>query len=252
MGEQAAEAAPEAKAPVEKKRSLLHRIPTPLIVTLLGIALTAWLLPAFTRQWDDRQKSHELKSEIVSEIAASSAQALLGGEAVWNKQRVNRRAVAERWSLANLKIQARLHAYFDQPIVDAWRVYAWMIARFAGSDPPMAEEGLLAAYPTAVYHSGGQPAHLSRAASANAKEVMLYAKFLPYIFASKHILEQQAVDRLMQQLGISDPNEYIPGHFRNVEYSLLLFEGEIVDEVLAAHVSGYSTTTHDLLHDLTP
>jgi hypothetical protein len=58
-------APPEAgTTAAEKKRPLLRRVPTSLLVTLLGIALTAWLLPAFTRQWDDRQKAQELQSHV--------------------------------------------------------------------------------------------------------------------------------------------------------------------------------------------
>jgi hypothetical protein len=62
------------------RRGLWRRIPTPVIVTLIGLALSAWLLPAITRQWDDRQKAHELKSAIVAEMAAATAPALIGGE----------------------------------------------------------------------------------------------------------------------------------------------------------------------------
>jgi hypothetical protein len=48
---------PEAddNGPSAKKASR-RKVPTSLVVTLLGIALTAWLLPAVTRQWDDRQR----------------------------------------------------------------------------------------------------------------------------------------------------------------------------------------------------
>jgi hypothetical protein len=62
------------------KKRLLRRVPTSLVVTLLGIALTAWLLPAITRQWNDRQKAHELKAAVVAQIAAATARALTGGE----------------------------------------------------------------------------------------------------------------------------------------------------------------------------
>src|SRR5690242_11337061 len=71
------EAAPAAGAAVEKKRRLLRRVPTALLVTLLGIALTAWLLPAFTRQWDDRAKARELKASLASDIAAATARAII-------------------------------------------------------------------------------------------------------------------------------------------------------------------------------
>ena len=51
-----AEAAPESR----KRSGRRVRIATSVVITLIGIALTAWLLPAFTRQWDDRQKVREL------------------------------------------------------------------------------------------------------------------------------------------------------------------------------------------------
>ena len=74
------EAAPEAGQAAGKKRPLLRRVPTSLVVTLIGIALTAWLLPAFTRQWDDRQKAHELKASIVTDMASATAQMVGEGE----------------------------------------------------------------------------------------------------------------------------------------------------------------------------
>src|SRR5690348_6647810 len=109
MGDEATnEAAPEAKAPAEGKRSLLQRIPTPVVATLVGIALTAWLLPAFTKQWDDRQKAHELQTRMVADMASASAHALTGGDAIWASRRVNKAAVADAWSVANLQLEARL------------------------------------------------------------------------------------------------------------------------------------------------
>jgi hypothetical protein len=38
----------------------------------------------------------------------------------------------------------------------------------------------------------------------------------------------------------------------DTEYRLSLFEQEIAREVLNSHVTGYSTTTHDVIHDLIP
>ena len=76
-----ADAAPAA--PAERSRFRL-RVPKALLITVLGFVLSAWLLPAMTRQWDDRQKVHELKAGVVSEMASVSAKALIGGEAVWS------------------------------------------------------------------------------------------------------------------------------------------------------------------------
>src|SRR5262245_62538084 len=61
-----------------KARRRLPRIPTSVVMTLLAIALPAWLLPAFTRQWDDRQQAHDLKAAITSDMATATAGALFG------------------------------------------------------------------------------------------------------------------------------------------------------------------------------
>jgi hypothetical protein len=110
------EAASEAKAPVEKKRSLLHRIPTPLIVTLVGVALTAWLLPAFTKQWDDRQKARDLKAAIEADMASATADALTGGDTVvtsqsWAHPTFKAPAAETKWARTSLEIQAKLQTY---------------------------------------------------------------------------------------------------------------------------------------------
>ena len=76
--------ASKAERPVEteKKKRLFPRIPTSLLVTLLGIALTAWLFPAFTRQWEDRQKAADLKASILDEIARGTASAFAGADSL--------------------------------------------------------------------------------------------------------------------------------------------------------------------------
>src|SRR5918994_2749379 len=56
---------------------LLPRIPTPIVVAVLGLVLGSWFIPAFTRQWDDRQKAGELKAVIISKMASATGRALL-------------------------------------------------------------------------------------------------------------------------------------------------------------------------------
>ena len=73
----------DAASGTPEKHPRRFRVPTPIILDPAGLVLSAWLLPAFTRQWDDRQKAHEVKSSVVSEIAAASAHSLTGGEAIW-------------------------------------------------------------------------------------------------------------------------------------------------------------------------
>jgi hypothetical protein len=42
-----------------------------VIVTLVGIGFSAWF-PAFTRQWDDRQKARELQAAVADSIAVAT------------------------------------------------------------------------------------------------------------------------------------------------------------------------------------
>jgi hypothetical protein len=45
---------------------------------------------------------------------------------------------------------------------------------------------------------------------------------------------------------------YITPHILALISALNGFQEEITREVLEGHVAGYSTTTHDLIHDLVP
>jgi hypothetical protein len=224
-------------------------------VTVLGIALTAWLLPAFTRQWDDRQKAQQVKSGIVANIAAASGHALTGGEAIWAGRAVNRSEVADQWSLASIEIQSQLRAYFNDEVVKAWQVYAWMVSKFAASNRGVEDEAFISAT--------RDPIKFNRHAQNNAAAVLITAGNryrsggLRPSFKGREPDEIRAVSRLRAYLQPAF-REFRPvygggsGGPGYVEYRLLAFEQEIAAEVLAGHVSGYSTSGGDLLRDLIP
>ena len=139
------DAVEEEKPPRERRRL---RLPTPFLLTLVGIALTAWLLPAFTQQWDDRQKAQELKAAVTADMAAATARALVGGEAIWdrelNPRSVDRAAIADDWSRAAVKIEARLSAYFPRTTVVSWQIYTWFVDRYVDGYRAQAYASLLA------------------------------------------------------------------------------------------------------------
>ncbi|HEV8459390.1 MAG TPA: hypothetical protein VGQ38_01660 [Gaiellaceae bacterium] len=296
MGDEATnEAAPEAKAPAEKKRSLLQRIPRSLIVTLLGIALTAWLLPAFTRQWGDRQKAHELKAAMVTDIASASGRVLLGGEALWRQpqicvvgetvfsvrasnslppddprlrkcfdaiERHNHRAAAkidDPWALASFQLETRLGAYVNAKVVTAWQLYAWFMDGFdqgnrieakedfanANASGFLLEPGAARAAAGLVKLGAGYPLVLPRFDYRSAKEVTLFHHLEAKLKRDGYLrLPPHDRDLSAGAAALTDP--------RDIESALFAFEREIARELLASHVAGYSTTTHDLIHDLIP
>src|SRR5690348_1063391 len=104
-----AESKPPADAVAGKRRRL--RVPTSLLVTLLGIALSAWLAPAITRQWEDRKKAQELKASLIAEMAVANARALAvaqGGLLRTKRFTPSRQdrtqASLNRWSIESLTI----------------------------------------------------------------------------------------------------------------------------------------------------
>jgi hypothetical protein len=246
---------------ISKAPLLWRRIPTPLLVTVVGLVLSAWLLPALTRQWDDRQKADDLKSAIVTDMASASAQALIGGEVNWNSvgspnvSAAIKARLARDWSLASLRIQARLRAYFPDYVVQAWQIYSWLIDRWDDSFAGTARANLVSLQRTQINLRPG-------AADAIARVITIDREVIPRPaprLESKdlnHFLEYLALKKVEAFLGrrLSPVDNsrravYGPGV---IEVTLLGVEEEIAAEVLAAHASGYSTTTGDFLHDLVP
>jgi hypothetical protein len=226
------EAAPSDEAvTAEKKRRLLGRVPTPLVVTLVGIALTAWLLPAFTKQWDDRQKAREVKAAIVSPIAAATADAVVKTdlEAVNTDKHVPEdpngreatRAGLDRlylmWLRHRVSIEATLRANFNSAApINALHQYNHLMEIFFG---------MATGYPW---------------------DTNYLAKVIPLNKREKQILKRYESG---EDLSNSTHFIYVTG---TLGEALLRKENDLIATILAAHVQGYSTTTSDLLHDLIP
>ena len=256
----AAEAPAEAEpaAPAERSRFRI-RIPKALLVTVLGFLLTAWLVPAMTRQWDDRQKVHELKAGVVSEMASVSARALLGGEAVWAAKDGSgpkptdeeRERVTDAWGLSTLELAARLRAYFPRSVVTSWEIYAWAVDRFLNASSPSASAALQDAV------DSGEPLD-PRVADAAVQLLGLFADGpAPSFGTSKNmpISDRKNIPRLEKMLSpeLERYREDLPvGTWTAFEKRLLDLEQAVADQVSDSHVAGYSTTPSDLMHDLLP
>jgi hypothetical protein len=287
------EGAPAAGATAEKKRP---RVPTPVVVTLLGIGLSAWLLPAITRQWGDRQKAHELKAALVTDIASASSRVLLGGEALWrdpdcpgyptgattsnkaipiptqkqtdrcnaiigrHRQRVAAK-IDDPWAIASNQLETRLRAYVNAKAVTAWELYSWFVDRFDYGYRLLAEQDLKDAFATRF--------DLEPGAARAAAGLVRFAAGSPAVpddvntGMQDHDLSPDfyAYNRLKAKLtsgGYLHLHRYRPDGAvvvvdpLEVEAKLAAFEEEIAREVLSSHVTGYSTTTGDLFHDLIP
>jgi hypothetical protein len=236
------------------------------VVTFIGLVLSAWLLPAITRQWDDRQKAHELKAAIVTDMASAAAPMLTRGEEIHvGGRRVNavdQRAGWGEWSRAKLEIEARLNAYFSRNIVLEWKLFSYFVdyidptitfgsplARRFRSDAAT-EVGIATAGPTET-----DVEYLTALAPLiNPKRgfIELNANLFP---PSTLILLERSLSRSSELTIIRrsvSGSIHKRSRFTLFEQSLLSFQAAIANEVLAADPTGYSTTTGDLLRDLIP
>jgi hypothetical protein len=202
-------------------------------MTLIGIGLTAWLLPAFTRQWDDRQKAQELKEQLVTDMAQTVAAALIGTRPAiiglkHDPTEPSFSQVDNAWSLASTRIEAKLQTYFATPTVLDWRNYSVLMdAALATLTPHAARANGSELYPRDVTaaHERLVRRHIAPTTTA---------KYMNLLFPNT-----------------TEPSRGIRA-YTDAKLTLLGAEEAIAREVLHAHVAGYSTTFRDFLDDVAP
>ena len=222
------------------------KVPTSIVVTFLGIALSAWLLPAFTRQWEDRQKARELQAAVADSIAVATAQlvATLDGVLGARDPLSERLSVSEvdprkgdrllagaedEWRVASLRIEARLRTYFGRSLVSEWSKF---------------REASVAYLEAAYVHKFIQDASRD-GVTADEQELLLDS-------------EEEAKREYLQEMAAAAPCARAlsePGYGQSLGYVgeiMLGCASLLTDAVLASHPSGYSTTGRDLINDLVP
>ena len=114
-------------------------LPKTVIVTAGLTLVTAWLFPALTHQWQDRQKARELSAALVAEIGKETSQALVtsaffsGGRTPFvvgrhfNQQLFNHLDLG--WRNTGAQIESQLQAYYSQTVLDRWRAYTRLVQK---------------------------------------------------------------------------------------------------------------------------
>jgi hypothetical protein len=234
------------------RRFRLPSIPKALALTVAGTLLTAWLIPALTRQWQDQQRAQELRAAIVTRIGRDTTDALVLSsfiangrfEAVRDPKRPFRvpmklfNDLDLRWERNRREIGAQLEAYFsDTDIVNEWRAYAqltrdtyWLITerefnrastvtRLRGRLEEKHRckiESLREPFPTETRRRT-RPPSFSRGSACRPSE--LRSQRSNYFFVATALLEAKST---------------------------------LTEEILHSDPDGLSTDTSDLLHDLLP
>jgi hypothetical protein len=220
-----AEATAERAAPRRR-----WKVPTSIVVTFLGIALTAWLLPAFTHQWDDRQKVRELQAQFADAIAVGTATALSKGAlAASQTSTVEARRIAldpieSDWEIARTRIQLKLSAYFPRAVVTAWQDFGLEVVRFL-------RVCRYVGFPTKGYE-------------------FVTGFWLGLLNLTKEQLERPSVEGPLEFM-LQNPNYRRKG-LELTRAFMLAHATEVTETMLRAHAAGYSTTKRDLINDLLP
>src|SRR5262245_33282071 len=236
------------------------KIPTAVIVALVGIALSAWLLPAFTRQWDDRQKANELKVALVTDIGAASANALGDGEQIRAQANRGLQARALRaWSVATLELESRLRAYYSNPprLVVKWKFLSYAIDRYLGRRvTDFGEVNVLDAFSVRDWLLYDLPETKVRD-SIGVTEVMGALldinRSSPRRFLSsdeRNLLRDSFHN--MNMAHVTARRMSPRAAYRELGTALNELDSGIINDILRSHPAGYSTTKRDLINDLLP
>lgn len=243
--------------PTERRTRRWVRVPKAVLVSFLGLVVTAWLVPALTRQWDDRQREHELKAAIVADMASATARALVGGEAVWSDQpptKQVRKQIGDDWALSALEIEAKLRSYFPSSVVASWEVYAWAVDRFIDARHVSAA----AALQDAVSSEAGLDTNVADAAAALLVRGENTYGPVP-TFDGDNATDKHNVDQLERMLS-SYMTRYRAEYeaqptlarWSALEKRLLGLEEAVADQILDSDATGFSTTMRELVDDLLP
>lgn len=208
-------------------------------MTLAITLLTAWVLPALTRQWQDRQKARELTALLVAQIGQNTSKALVtssfitfnrfpssadASRAGFNQQLFNELDLD--WRTSSAQVEAQLLAYFPDDVVVKWRDYSdlvWGTYRLITDNVSVRAETL---------------AELRRELTGHLEAAEL----------ERHL---EAMERPWWDDRTPRASRARAAYFF-VSSAVLQRRTAVIDEILDSHPAGFSTRTRDLFSDLLP
>jgi hypothetical protein len=209
-------------------RSLWARMPKPVLMVLFGAAVSAWLVPAFTRQWQDRQKEREIKVALVSEISDSTSDTLFTSQSLAGQTRTNGQEEYNRiwldWLGRSAQLEARLEAYFPgQALVGDWHKYSIVV-----------ENGL----------------YLVTSGVAGKEQAVGIVR--KYLASTEDPVTIAEADWDLLRGRFDSGNSDAVQAYVDVAFALSAGGRTLIRRILEANAAGFSTTRGDLIDDLTP
>jgi hypothetical protein len=234
-----------AKVPENRLRI---RVPASVVVTLLGAALTVWLAPAFTRQWGDRQAARDLKVGLAEDGVLSAFKAVQQGAGLAEGHGAYR-VISRQWEAAVVKTDLRSKAYLGS-IVAEWQELDQAVQYF-----------LIVSQEVADVRARATEKPVGQRFQFRFKDISSWLN-LAWPWPTSEDEEgaatpedaegfptREEVDAVALMLANDDASTRVDG-MKLVKTWMLARIETAADKLLSAHVSGFSTTRGDLLHDL--
>lgn len=215
----------QEEAPRGKRRRV--RVPTSVLVTVLVAALSVWVAPAFTRQWEDRKQARQLQAQVAEEIALATARLVNRGDAAGVSSK-EWRGILDDWELSHTRIEARLRVYFSPELRSLWTEFGHEIydvaflARVAQTDP----------------------------LETNSDTIVLHLNRVEN-FSKRAGVPQGTPGFLRGFLTDADVRNRRTGA-ANLRVEVEAIADSIIDRLMAADPDAYSTTRGDFFRDLLP
>src|SRR3954469_5537307 len=128
-------------ARVSRVRELSHGLAHPFVIAVVIAVLVNFLIPSFTRKWQDHQKALEIKTGLVSDMGESISDAVMSGRFISaglvsrssSDPRADQRAFNDgyrAWTTSNASIGAKIQAYFGNDLGSQWRSFANVVTDY--------------------------------------------------------------------------------------------------------------------------
>ena len=233
----------QAQKPARERRRL--RVPTSVLVTILLAAVSVWVAPAFTRQWEDRKQARELQAETGEQIARAAA--ITANRLTIARTQPEFLDVLSEWRVAQTRIGAKLRAYYGPTLRRDWEQFdeavtsaIWASSLICCLSDPWGSLKRVKA---------NMIAEVDGLLKAIGKVQPLLAPTLPpnvnrwraSVEAYAHI-QRQELGRSYRLVGMT----------AKLAGLIVAMSGGVIDELMTSDPEAFSTTRRDLLRDLLP
>jgi hypothetical protein len=105
----------------------------PIVLLIVGAIISSFLIPFYTRAWQDHQKELELKTELVSENSGAVTPIIISAQTIKSttSPSSNYYIAYQNWETSSAIVGSKLQAYFhDTSLPSEWNNYSKILTDF--------------------------------------------------------------------------------------------------------------------------